>query len=449
LPHDFVLTAEQGDTVHQVIVIFVVAAGYMALSGLSAALAFSHADAWAVWLSSGLTLGLMLSRPRSSWPAILAGAFVGAALFALITGGAQEAIGYGAIEVLTGALGAWVASRMTGLPTPMNRPRDLAALVFGGALPQAVLGALLAAGWNLASGGSEGVVTFRIWALSNFVGTLLVAPLIMAWAQFRLKRSGGLAMPAFAGGAIVCALFLLSMYLLFRAGPEQHLGGNVGRGLIYVPIVFMALLALIWGLRGATLVATVGTLIALFYTKWGRGPFAGIDGYLGDPELEVQAYAVAMAMTGILVALLAARERIANLVAREWQTRFEAAIGAHRLIAYEWDPASGRVLVTGDTAQLLGRPASQIVMLADWLALPVPDDRDRVAARFEQRALSESTEQDTLDYAVQGLGGAPLAVSDEARAILDHDGELHRVVGIVRVASGMPLDKRADKGEPA
>ena len=56
-------------------------------------------------------------------------------------------------------------------------------------------------------------------------------------------------------------------------------------------------------------------------------------------------------------------------MARDWQTRFEAAIGAHRLIAYEWDPASGRMAVTGDTAQLLGTAPAQIATLADWLAL--------------------------------------------------------------------------------
>ncbi len=420
---------------HQVIVIFIVAAAYLALSGLSAALAFSHADAWTVWLASGLTLGLLLARPRRAWPAILAGVFVGAGTFALLTGGKLEAIGYGAIEALTGAAGAWIASRMTGLPARLDRPRDLAALVFGGALPQALLGAFIAGGWNIAAGGAEGIATFRMWALSNMVGALLVAPLVIAWAQFRPKRSGGLAMPAFAGGAIVSVLFLLSMYLLFRAGPEQHLGGNVGRGLIYVPIVFMAVLALLWGLRGATLVAAIGTLIALFETKWGRGPFAGIVGYLGDPELEVQAYAAAIALTGILVAVLVAREHIATRLAREWQTRFEAAIGAHRLIAYEWDPASGRMVVSGDTAQLLGVAPGGIATLADWLALSVPDDRARVAERFEQRALSERA-LDTLAYGVHGPGGAPLAVSDEARPILDHDGALHRVVGIVRVANG-------------
>ena len=67
----------------QAIVVFLVAAAYLALAGLSAAFAYSHQDAWTVWLASGLTLGLLLARPRASWPAILAGAFVGAAIFAV------------------------------------------------------------------------------------------------------------------------------------------------------------------------------------------------------------------------------------------------------------------------------------------------------------------------------------------------------------------------------
>jgi integral membrane sensor domain MASE1 len=417
----------------RIIVVLVVAALYLALAGLSAALAYSAADAWTVWLASGLTLGVLLCRPRSSWPAILAGAFVGAAVFAMLLGSSHDAIGYGLIEVFTGAAGAWIAARTMGLPAHLDRPRDLAALIFGGALPQALIGAVVAAAWNVATGGSDGIRTFRVWALSNLVGTLIVAPLIIAWSQFRPKRSGGLAMPAFVGGALLFTAFILQIYLLFRAGPEQHLGGAVGRGLIYVPIVFMALLALVWGLRGATFAAAAGALIALFYTASGRGPFAGFQGFLGDPELEVQAYGSAVALTGILIALLVAGQRSAMLLAREWQTRFEAAIGAHRLIAYEWDPASGRIVVSGDTAQLLGVSAARVATLADWLALTAAEDRERVAARFEQRALSERGE-DTLTYLVQGPGGHALAVSDEAKAILDHDGELHRIVGIVRVA---------------
>lgn len=425
------------------IVTVFVAAGYLALSGLSAALAFSHADAWTVWFASGLTLGLLLVRPRASWIAILAGAFIGAAVFALLLGGRLDALGYGLLEVFTAVAGAWIASRMAPLPAHLDHPRELAALVFGGALSQAIIGALIAAIWNVASGGTQGVATFRLWALSNFVGTLIVAPLVIAWAQFRPKRSGGLPMPAFAGGAIACALFLISIFLLFRAGPDDYLGGNVGRGLIYEPVVFMALLALIWGLRGATFAAAAGTLIALLYTKMGRGPFAGIQGYLGDPALEAQAYIVAISLTGMLIAVLAASQRIAARESREWQTRFEAAIGAHRLIAYEWDPASGRMVITGDTARLLGAAPARISTLADWLALLTPEDRERVAARFDLRAQGQGA-QDSISYLVAGQDGAPLAASDEARAIVDHDGELHRVVGLVRVASARVPEGRVE-----
>ena len=422
----------------QIFVVLLVAAAYLGLAALSALLAYAPADAWTVWLASGLTLGLLLARPRGRWPAILAGAFVGAAVFAVLLGSnAVDAFGYGAIEVITAAAGAWIAARAVGLPARLEQPRDFAALVFGGALPLAVLGALIASAWNIASGGAQAIATFRVWGLANFVGTLLVAPLVIAWAQFRPKRSGGLPMPAFVAGAILCALFLLSMHLLMHTGNEDRLGGNVGRGLIYEPIVFMALLALVWGLAGATLAAALGSLIALINTAHGFGPFAGVEGYLGDPELEVQAYAAAVASTGILIALLAAGQRRAARAARDWQTRFEAAIGIHRLVAYEWDPASGGFTVTGDVAQLLGTSAGKVATLADWLGLVAPDDRERVAARFDARAIG-GNEADAIVYLMQVAGGNLVSVSDDARVIRDHDDALHRVAGIVRVAAAPP-----------
>ena len=64
-------------------------------------------------------------------------------------------------------------------------------------------------------------------------------------------------------------------------------------------------------------------------TAQGEGPFAGVEGFRRDPELEVEGYALAIALTGLLIAVLAAAQRNAARAARDWQTRFEAAIGAH------------------------------------------------------------------------------------------------------------------------
>lgn len=417
-----------------IIVIVVVAVAYAALAAISAEVAYSPADAWTVWLSSGLVLGVLLAVRRSLWVAVLFGGFIGATGFAFYLGsGVVEAIGYGAIEVIVSGGAALIVSRLTELPMRLENARELAVLIVAGALPLALMGALLATAWHLAAGAGNSSATFRVWAIANFIGTLLVAPMIITWARFRPRRSGGMTMPAFAGGAVACAMFLGSMWLLFDARVDERFGGSVGQSLTYVPIVFMALLALLWGTRGATLTAFFGALIAIVNTAQVEGPFAGVEGFLGESQLEVEGYALAIALTGLLIATLDASQRVAIGAARDWQTRFEAAIGAHRLLAYEWDPASGRLNVTGDSLQLVGMPSARLATLADWLALVAHDDRERVAIAFDQR-IGGLGEADTIAYLVGGPAGTVLMATDEARAIRDHDGELHRVVGIVRIA---------------
>src|SRR5205814_3190645 len=71
-------------TMSKLIAALAIALAYLALAGISAALAYAPTDAWTVWLASGLTLGLLLAAARSRWAAILAGAALGAAIFALV-----------------------------------------------------------------------------------------------------------------------------------------------------------------------------------------------------------------------------------------------------------------------------------------------------------------------------------------------------------------------------
>src|SRR5205814_7344135 len=208
--------------------------------------------------------------------------------------------------------------------------RELGAFV-AGAFVQAIVGAALAAAWNLVSGGQEAIRTFNVWAIAAFVGAILVAPLVMTWSGFRPKRSGGLTMPQFAAGAVGCLLFVGSLYVLFSGNTQQRFGGSVGIGLTYVPVLFMSIVALTWGARGASLAAFLGTLIALCNTIRDSGPFAAVDAFVGDAELEVQVYVAIVALMGLLIAALEGRERKALTEAREWRTRFEGAIDAHRL----------------------------------------------------------------------------------------------------------------------
>ena len=428
--------------VQQLIVLVVVAVAYYALGEVSRLIAYSPGDAWTVWLASGVAFGALLAAQRERWPAILAGAFIGATAFALrLDLRILDALGYGVIEVVTAGGAALLVSRLALVPLRLASARDLAAMVGAGALPLALVGALLATAWHIATGGQAAAQTFRLWIVSNFIGTLLVAPVIVSWSMFRVRRSGGMTMPAFAAGAVACALFLGTMELLFDTNVDTTFGG-VGESLTYLPIVFMAFVALLWGTRGATLTAFIGALIAIVNTAQHEGPFAGSSGLLGEAELEVQGFALAIAITGLLIAVLDARQRDAVREAREWRARFTAAIGAHHLVAYEWDPATGRLIVTGDTVQLLGIAPDKLASLADWLALVPGEDRDRVATRFDERVRGRG-EPDTITYAVSAGSGSMMTAGDEARAIRDHDGELHRVVGMVRLTPMAALELAA------
>ena len=411
--------------------IIVVAVAYLALGAISAYFAYSDQDAWGVWLASGFGLGLLLVRARSDWMPVLAGAFLGALVFEPLVGASLiDSLVFALIEVIVTFVGGAVAAQVSPPPLRFVSPRDMGAVV-AGALVLALTGALIIGLWDNFGGRPAAWHNFRVWLIGNFVGILLVAPLIASWAQFRIKRSGGLTMASFAGGAVACALFLICIYALFSAHSSGGFLRSFAVGLTYLPFVFFVLVALLWGTRGATLAALIGALIAIAQTVRGLGPFIGHDRLFDDTALNAQGYAAALAMTGLLVATLVEGQRLAAARARDWKTRFEAAIGAHGLIAYEWAPESGALVVSGDTTDLVGLPAPKLATLADWLACVAPPDRDVVAARFGERGAGGAA--DTMRYSVLGPSG-PRTVVDEARAIHDHDGELHRIVGIVHVA---------------
>ncbi|MEO5764037.1 MAG: MASE1 domain-containing protein [Casimicrobiaceae bacterium] len=411
----------------------VVAISYMALAKLSSLLTHEATDAWSVWLATPLTLGVLLVVARARWLPVLIGAALGAALFSWVIdpGKIAWAGGYAGIEVLSVLAGAWAAHQVAPIPLTLERPREVAALIVG-AMAMALVGGALGAAWTAVAGGAGVLATFYVWALANFVGALLIAPVVVTWAGFRAKRSGGLTMPQFVGGAIACVLFLGSLQLLFGPGTNGRLSGSVGMTLTYPPILFAAVIALTWGTRGATLAALGGALIALVNTSHGNGPFAAVEGFVGEANLEVQGYAAAVALTGLLIAGLAARQRGLWREARDWRTRFEAAIGAHRLLAYEWDPVSGAFAVTGETTALVGVPPARIATLADWLSHVAGDERDAMQTAFALRA--DGGAMPALRYRVQRPDGTAVAMLDEAQAIRDHDGSLHRVTGIVRLS---------------
>jgi integral membrane sensor domain MASE1 len=397
-----------------------------------------------IWLPSGVAIGVLAVAHRSRWLPYSIGLAIGALVANLIAGEAVvAAIVYAVDEVVIALLIAWALKRWLGDSFRLDSVRNVLVFVavgaFGGAL----------ASWlvNLVAypplGQPSPLLAWRLWIVSGTLGTLIIAPLILAWADFTPKRSGGATMADFAWGAPLFVLLILATIFVFHGETDGRFSGSVGYTITYLPFVFLVLGALVWGPRGATLSTFVFAAIAVIYTGRAQGPFAGVDGFLGEAVLEAQGYVAAAALMGLLMtALIASRQR-ALRDAADWKTRYQAAITASGQALYELDPASGSLYWTGDTDRL-GFTGQNPATLAAYLERVHAGDREGLRSAFV--ALARGTlRHSPLTHRLRSAAGEDVRVEGDANAIVDFDDSVHRVVGFLRPSHvvGEPAEPRA------
>jgi integral membrane sensor domain MASE1 len=385
-----------------------------------------------IWLASGIAIGVLALAEPTRWPAYLAAIGLAAVIGNLLSGAHWIAsLVYALEELAVAAPIAWLLKRLLG---PVPRLDDVGKVwIFAGvgALGSAALGwavALLAyAVLGLPSPAGE----WRLWIVSGTVGTLVVTPLLFAWASLRAKRSGGPTMADFALGGTFLLLMVTAALLVFRGDPTARFSGSVGFSLTYLPPIFLVLGALVWGARGATLATFVLGAIAVLHTARGEGPFGAMEGFLGEGALEVQGYVAAAALLTLMVTALYGSRQRALQAAAAWRVRYEAVIAANDQLLFELDPVSGRIDWAGDTQRLLGLAPDQIGTLAGYLDHVHPDDRDALHGIFASlgRGLDARLPAGHR-IVVPAQPDKPL--TGEATAILDFDDTVHRIVGFLQ-----------------
>jgi integral membrane sensor domain MASE1 len=394
-----------------------------------------------IWLASGVAIGVLAVARTSHWLPYSIGLAIGALVANLIAGeGIVASIIYAIEETVVALLIAWALKRWLGESFRLDSVRNV--LVF--AAVGAVGGAL--ASWlvNLAVypplGLPSPLLAWRLWIISGTVGTLIVAPLMFAWADFRPKRSGGATMADFAWGAPLFVLLVLATIFVFYGETGERFSGSVGFSITYLPFVFLVLGGLVWGSRGATLSTFVLAAIAVVYTVRAQGPFASVEGFLGEAVLEVQGYVAAAALMSLLVSALTAGRQRALRDAADWKTRYEAAIAASGQVLYELDPASGRLYWTGNTERL-GFAGQKPSTLAGYLERVHAGDRESVRSTFV--ALARGTLRHApLSHRLRSAAGEDVRIVGDANAIVDFDDSIHRVVGFLH-PSDLAAEPRA------
>jgi signal transduction histidine kinase len=145
------------------------------------------------------------------------------------------------------------------------------------------------------------------WWLSDGLGTILAAPLLLTWTPtaFRPKR-----LRRFVELGVLLVLTALGTHLIFGSPAA----GGVWASLAYVSFPFVLWGALRMGPLGAASTSAVVAILALWHTTLGRGPFGTLAASLQEKVFSLQAFLAILGLTALtLAAVVSERWRAEQL----------------------------------------------------------------------------------------------------------------------------------------
>ncbi len=384
--------------------------------------------AYFVWLPPGVAVAAYLLTPRRNWLLLLLG-FFAAQLILTFSWQAQPgtALVFALAGSLSSLLAAWTIQRLS------PRPEGLAfvAALLAGAVVGAATSALLGGGWLWLMAEAHALVRLRTWVCAYLAGVLILAPALTSWSQFRPRRSGGPRARDLAIGLIAYALMIVSTFTTFDGDMIQNLPYVVSFELTYLPLVFAVLIALVWGTPGGTLAMVTLTLMALYQSAQGEGPFVETN----DPWqvlLATQVYLVVTALLLLLVNTLRGARAEAQEAAEQWRGRFDLALAGSHQLMYRYNPYDGTLELAGDVQDAFGLPPGAIASLDALLARAHPDDRSRLTLHWAARRAGTQDRTPLMFRMAHAAGGWRL-VSDRGSPLSDFDGSVAVVAGMWRL----------------
>jgi len=316
-------TRVKGRGLDRVLIIAGLAAAYFAAGKLGLSLAFVHVSATTVWPPTGIALAAFLFLGPRVWP----GVFIGAFLVNLTTAGsALSSAGIAVGNTLEGLLAAYLVERYASGRHAFEGLRDVFRFAILAALISPVVSATFGVATLCLAGEAQWADFDPIWLtwwLGDAGGALIVAPLLIVWANEPRPpgwdRARALELAGFAAALAITVLLVFS-------------GGSPFAGKPY-PTTFLAFPVLVWAaFRFGPHVATIALVVlsgaAIWSTLHSFGPFA-----MAAPNealLLLQAFmGVAAVMT---LALAAAEIELRRAEAGKVAERDEfIAVAAHEL----------------------------------------------------------------------------------------------------------------------
>jgi integral membrane sensor domain MASE1 len=270
------------------------------------------------WPPVGLLLAaLLLSRPRH-WPGwMVLAAVLHVAAGILVAGRTWQVASIFAAADLVLCGGIAALYRLWATPAPALRGLRNCALFLALLGAAAMTGGVLVVTALKAMAPYTPAVHWYVWTVAGWVGCLVVTPLVVAGAQFRVRRLADLQLSSVWIGLLSTLALLAATVLVFDSQLATWTWNQRAYDLAYVPLFFLAIVAMAWGPLGTAMAVLGLASIACGYTLGGMGPFGSAGSMMDGALVAVQGYIGAAAMLSVLVAALGAERRAATRGARD------------------------------------------------------------------------------------------------------------------------------------
>jgi len=261
-----------------------------------------------------------------------------------------------------------------------------------------------------------------VWWAGDLLGALVVAPIIFAWAVPRSAdhARGILEIAALCLGTVAAAELVLGQ------PPRITLLQQVDYPFLLFPFVVWA--GLRFGARGASLLTLTVSIVAVWHTAQGGGPFVATT--VMGTRFAITLYLTALAVTGLVLAAAVQWERgWATRALSQSEERLRLALDSARMGIWFWSVDSNNLIWDDNLRRLFGLLAGERVSTyEDFLHRVHPDDR----AGLDDSVRRARAQGGDLDHEFRVLlpGGRVRWIANQGKVGRDETGRVQYMTGV-------------------
>ena len=266
-------------------------------------------------------------------------------------------------------------------------------------------------------------VEWRNLSISNGVTAIVLVPVILIGVH-QLSTKGGKAAPRRILEACFLAAGILAIgYLAFDRLPA---GPDTSPALLYAPVPLLIWAALRFGRGGISASTLVITILAIWGTMQGRGPF--LTQTPAENALALQLFLLMAATPLMLLAVAIDDERRSKEALRDSEERMSLAAESAQLALWDWDVANDTVWMTDEGRKFFGIEPGEPIYFSNLAARVHPDDR-AVRATAIQHAL-ENFGSYEAEYRIILPDGSMRWISSRGHPSPSVNDALPRILGV-------------------